>query len=142
MLLGTANLAHATAQEAGVGSRHLSSKDINPSDIYQDIDHAMRQFDSNTLRPADQWLDEQLRTVEIGGVQLHNPTFEGFTVGESAPLPPEDSSIRVYHPDLQQHVRNTADLAGVGDMVSDEAIDQGVTEAVHFFVPEDSVSAG
>ncbi|WP_237234311.1 hypothetical protein [Rothia nasisuis] len=142
MLLGTANLVHATAQEAGAGSRHLSSEDINPSDIYQDIDHAMRQFDANAMRPADQWLDEQLRRVEIGGVQLHNPTFEGFTVGEPAPLPPEDPSIRVYHPDLQQHVRNMSDLAGLGGLVSDEAIDQGVTEAVHFFAPEDSVPAG
>lgn len=78
------------------------------------------------IQKGDRWLDTQLRKVEIGGVQLYNPTITLPAVGEQPPAPVLDSSIRVYEPTAQQQVRNLTNLAGVGDLISDEAIDEGV----------------
>ena len=125
-IAGVGNAVHAGVQKIGLGNRLINSSSINPSDLYQDADSALRTLDTEVIQKGDRWLDTQLRKVEIGGVQLYNPIITLPAVGEQPPAPMPDSSIRVYEPTAQQQVRNLTNLAGVGDLISDEAIDEGV----------------
>lgn len=135
-IAGVGNAVHAGAQKIGLGNRLINSASINPSDLYQDADSALRTLDTEVIQKGDRWLDTQLRKVEIGGVQLYNPTITLPAVGEQPSAPMLDSSIRVYEPTAQQQVRNLTNLAGVGDLMSDEAIDEGV----RVFLPASSTT--
>ncbi|MDO4821383.1 MAG: hypothetical protein Q4A03_05030 [Rothia sp. (in: high G+C Gram-positive bacteria)] len=137
-LAGVGNTAHAAAKKIGLGNRFIDSASINPADLYQDADSALRTFDTEVIQKGDIWLDTQLRKVEIGSVQLYNPTITLPAVGEQPPAPMPDSGIRVYEPTAQQQVRNLTNLAGVGDLISDEAIDEGV----RVFLPSSSTPPG
>lgn len=137
-LAGVGNTVHAAAKKIGLGNRFIDSASINPADLYQDADSALRTFDTEVIQKGDIWLDTQLRKVEIGSVQLYNPTITLPAVGEQPPAPMPDTSIRVYEPTAQQQVRNLTNLAGVGDLISDEAIDEGV----RVFLPSSSTPPG
>lgn len=137
-LAGVGNTVHAAANKIGLGSRFIDSASINPADLYQDADSALRTFDTEVIQKGDIWLDTQLRKVEIGSMQLYNPTITLPAVGEQPPAPMPDSGIRVYEPTAQQQVRNLTNLAGVGGLISDEAIDEGV----RVFLPSSSTPPG
>ncbi|MGV3016207.1 hypothetical protein [Rothia sp. 88186D007BW] len=135
-LLGVSNATHAGIQKIGGGHRFIHSASINPSELYQDTDSVLRTIDTEIIQKGDRWLDTQLRKVKIGDLQLHNPTPPSF--GEKPPAPLLDSSIQVYQPTAKHHARNLTNLAGVGDLISDETIDEGVS----VFLPESANSPG
>lgn len=127
-LIGAANALNGAGQDVEAGHPLIQSQNLNMIDFYQDTDELLRSFDDKIIKPADEWLDRQLRKVEIGGVQLYNPviTLPGLE-GEKPPTLPAATRIEVYPASSQDHIENLMKVVGV-DELTPEGLAEGVAK--------------
>ncbi|WP_421083692.1 hypothetical protein [Rothia nasimurium] len=122
---GVANLVNASAQELGAPSiKFFDSTQVNPANLYQDVDDLLGDFERGLIDPADAWIDEQVEGTSIFGVEIHNPRITFPPSAEPPPAPQNTSGITVYEATTEHHLQNLVDVAGLGDTSLDGATDE------------------
>lgn len=72
---------------------------VNPSELYQEADTLVDWFNDEVILPADNKLDEILRNIKIGDLELHSPDLSWNPGGRpKPPIPMPDDGIKTYSP--------------------------------------------